>query len=138
MNEREVCVGTRDEAKGTFNALLDYETTLYKLVYIRGGFCDKKWGCSGSAQTMAIANSNREIITRPMGEVQYRFNMDSDEMFIKGVHPVMIKANDELNVWFIVDYNDSADENNYSTDDEICVDVYAYGKIILFLLCINF
>ena len=127
MSGQEVCVGARDELKGTFNALLDYETSFYKLVYTRGAMCGKKWGCSGNGQTMAIANSNREIITRYFADTLYEFDMDSDQMFIKGVHPVMIKANDELNVWFVTDFLDLAGQSNYGVDEKVCFDVYAYG-----------
>ena len=52
-------------------------------------------------------------------------------MFIKGLHPVMIKSNDELNVWFVSDYFDYASESTYSPSEKICFDVYAYGKTII-------
>lgn len=121
-----MCAGARDDTPARITSQLDFEATYFKLVHTSGTICGKKWGCSGDSQTMIITNTARETLSRAPGDRLHRTDMESPEMVIQASRPVMIKTNDQLDVWFITDFLDGV--TTYSANERACFNVYAYGR----------
>ena len=127
LNENVVCAQGGGDQPAVFSSEKSIEASHFKLVYKSGGYCGNKWGCSGNSQTMLVTNSNKDILSPShdgSGEVLYNHDMNVDEFVMKAAHPVFIKTDDALNVWFITDYYNGNNENS----NEVCFDVYAHGK----------
>ena len=128
LNENEVCTSGGGNQPGTFNSVKKIQLTHFKLVHRSGGLCSKKWGCSGNKQTMFITNSNNRLHSPGYDsqEVElYGQDVETDELIVRAGHPIFIKNEDTLKVWYKWDFRGTSERPG----EEVCFDVYGYGKL---------
>jgi len=84
---------------------------------------------------MFVTNSNDRLLSPGYDRqnvVLYGQNVETAELIVRAGHPVFVKNEDTLKVWYKADLLGTSE----LPGDEVCFDIYGYGRLLIYFFSI--